>query len=347
MEQAKIETAKPRPRFSREIETPHIELPPGKQIGAVLAVTRNAEGDLYILHQPNAQGLDPELEGLDCWLAPLVRLSPEGRFIEAWGGPDALPRVDGVSQWPAGREGIECDAEGNVWIFGYSQGDDAVLKLSESGELLLRLGQRGRPGNDDDTTLLGGPTSCYHDVENREVFISDGYGNHRVIAFNSDTGEFTRMWGAYGRKPSELSPEEGYGNPVHKVAVGPNGRLYVCDRLKCRVQEFERVPGGVKYLREVLIAPGTENWGSAFDLAFPEGGKYMYVCDGSNIRIWVVDLDSFEVLGWSTAYDATEGDDNVPRHFSLVHRFRLEASGDILLCCTSHGLKRLRYAGIR
>ncbi|MCB2059153.1 MAG: hypothetical protein R3E09_09345 [Novosphingobium sp.] len=336
----------PRPRFSPHVEQVELKPPPGKKLGGMIAADFAPNGDLLVLHQYNPPGVDIGDVNPDDFLPDVARFRPDGTFVDAWGGPDQVPAVDGVPQWPAGREGIECDAEGNVWIFGYSKGDDAVLKLSESGELLMRLGERERPGNDNDTALLGGPTSCYHDVENREVFISDGYGNHRVIAFNSDTGEFTRMWGAYGKKPSELSPEEGYGNPVHKVAVGPNGLLYVCDRLKCRVQEFERIPGGVKFLREVTIAPGTENWGSAFDLAFPEGGKYMYVCDGSNIRIWVVDLDTFTVLGWSTAYDATEGDDNVPRHFSLVHRFRLEASGDILLCCTTHGLKRLKYTGI-
>ncbi|MCB2075042.1 MAG: hypothetical protein KDE49_15220 [Novosphingobium sp.] len=349
MEQAKIETAKPRPRFSREIETPHIELPPGKQIGAVLAVTRNAEGDLYILHQPNAQGLDPELEGLDCWLAPLVRLSPEGRFIEAWGGPDALPRVDGVSQWPAGVEGLECDGEGNLWIFGYKRGDDAVLKFSPSGELLMRIGQRGKAGDDTDTQFLDRPTSCYHDLENREVFISDGYGNRRVIAFNSDTGEFTRMWGAYGKQPDELSEEESYASPVHKVARGPNGLLYVADRTRSRIQEFELAPGGAQYRREVFVAPGTMvgGTGSCWDVGFSPDGRFIHVADGANFRVWSIDIESLEVLGSTTVHTEHENDENRPAYFSIVHRFFVEANGDLLLACVNRGLKRLKFEGVR
>jgi len=336
----------PRPRFSSVLEDPGFKLPPGKKLGGAIAAAYSPEGDVFLLHQWNPPGLAQTPGSADEFLPDVARFKPDGTFVDAWGGPDHIPRVDGIQQWPMGREGIEIDAEGNVWIFGYSKDDDAVLKFNQAGELLLRIGQRGRRGDDDDTQFLGGPTSCYHDVENREVFVSDGYSNHRVISFNSDTGEFIRMWGAYGKKPSEVSAADSYGNPVHKVAIGPKGTLFVCDRPNCRIQEFELIPGGAKFLREIVIAPGTENWGSAFDLAFHPDGKFMYVCDGSNIRIWVVDLDTSEVLGWTSAYQQEEGDGNIPRHFNLVHRFRHEPSGDILLACTGRGYLRMKYLGI-
>ena len=334
-----------RPRFSTEIEPFELKPPPGKKIGGVIAMDYSPEGDLIVLHQPNPPGQEIPGLNLDEFLPNVARFKSDGTFVEAWGGPTHVPAVDGISQWPAGQEGIECDAEGNIWVFGYFTQDDAVLKFSPSGDLLLRLGQRGRPGDDADTTLLGGPTSCYHDTRNREVFISDGYGNHRVIAFNSDTGEFTRMWGAYGKPPAELSPDEGYGNPVHKVVRGPNGRLYVCDRIKNRVQEFELIPGGAKFLREVEVGIGTMMFGSCFDLAFSQDGRFMYVADGSNIRVWTVDLESFAVLGWASANTDTEGDDNLGRVYGILHRFRAMPNGDLLLCCTTKGLRRLRYLG--
>ena len=341
--------ARPRPRFSRELVTPELELPSGKMLGAVLAVARDRDGDLIILHQPNAQGLDPEHEGLACWLAPVARFSSEGRFVEAWGGPGSIPEVDGISQWPIGVEGLECDAEGNLWVFGYRPGDNAVLKFSPRGELLLRIGQRGTAGDNSDTRFLNRPTACYHDIQRREVFISDGYGNRRVIAFNSDTGEFTRMWGAFGKPPSELSDEETYASPVHKVALGPNGLLYVADRTKSRIQEFEVTPGTVKYLREVHVAPGTNvfSTGSTWDIGFAPGGKYMYVADGANFRIWSVDLETLEVLGSTTVHTEYENEVNRPIIFTLVHRFWVERNGDVLLACVNRGLRRLTYEGVR
>jgi len=335
-----------RPRFSPEIEDVKLELPPGKKLGGVIAVDFTPEGDLLVLHQWNPPGVDVSHLDAEDYLPDVARFGPDGAFIEAWGGPDHIPAMDGVPQWPAGREGLECDAEGNIWIFGYSKGDDNALKFSPSGELLMQLGQRGKRGDDKTTDVLGGPTSCYHDVKNREVFITDGYSNHRVIAFNSDTGEFTRMWGAYGKDPAELSAEEGYGNPVHKIVEGPDGKLYVCDRIKNRIQEFERVPGGVKFLREVSVAPGTMMFGSCFDLAFTPCNKYLLVADGSNMRVWSIDIESFEVLGWSSAFTDTEGEGNLGAVFGILHRFRREANGDILMCCTTRGIRRLKYLGV-
>jgi hypothetical protein len=335
-----------RPRFSPVIEPFELRgLPPGKKIGGVIAADYTPEGDLIVLHQPSPPGGKVPALDIDAYLPNVVRFTAEGDYVDAWGGPDHIPAIDGISQWPAGQEGIECDADGNIWVFGYYAGDDNALKFSPSGELLLRLGRRGGRGDDADTVQLGGPTSCWHDTANREVFISDGYSNHRVIAFNSDTGEFTRMWGAYGRPPASLSREEGFGNPVHKVIRGPNGLIYVCDRIKNRIQEFELVPGGVQYLREVEVGVGTMMFGSCFDIAFSQDEKFIYVADGSNLRVWIVDLASLTVLAWVSANNETEGTENLGRVYGILHRFRAMPNGDLLLCCTTQGLKRMRFLG--
>jgi hypothetical protein len=344
---AKRERSMPRPRFSPEIETVPLVVPDAKKLGGIIAVARSPEGHLLVLHQWNPPGVDVTHLDADNYLPDVARFDADGTFIAAWGGPAHIPHADGVPQWPAGREGIECDAEGNIWIFGYSSGDDAALKFSATGELLMRIGQRGVPGTNRDTQLLKGPTSCYHDVAAREVFITDGYGNHRVISFDSDTGAFKRMWGAYGKHPAELSHEEGFGNPVHKIVRGPNGRFCVCDRIKNRIQEFEVTPDSVLYRREVVVGPGTTMFGSTFDLGFSPCGRYMLVADGSNIRVWSVDLESFAVLGWASGMTETEGDGNISRIMGLLHRCFVEANGDILMCCTSRGLKRLKYLGVK
>ena len=350
-----------RPRFAREIETPALRLPPGTRLGAVIAAVYGPNGDLFILHQANSQGAQPEDEARGGFLPKLVHLTGEGDFINAWGGKDHIPAVDGVSQWPDGLEGLECDGDGNLWIFGFLPGDDAVLKFSPAGELLLRIGQRGKAGGDADTHFLDRPTSCFHDVKTREVFVTDGYGNHRVIAFNADTGAFTRMWGAYGKNPSELAPpipkpaygqkqvsqQPDFANPVHKVTLGPNGKMYVADRINNRIQEFELVPGGAHFLREFEIAPGTGLYGAAFDIGFAPCGQFMYIADGVNFRVWSVDLATLEVLGSTTVHCEYENEENLPLHYSLLHRFTVEPNGDLLLACVNAGLKRLKFLGVR
>jgi hypothetical protein len=348
----------PRPRFADRVEQVAITLPAGKQLGSVVGVSRAPNGDIFLLQ--DVMWANPALpEGAQ--LPPVVHLNRDFKFVDAWGGPDHMPSVSGISQWPSGLDNLECDEEGNVWIGGYGPDDDAALKFSPRGKLLLRIGQRGRKGNNDDTEWLNGPVSFYVDVKNREVFIADGYRNNRVIAFNSETGKFTRMWGAYGKKPSsaqasgsaygsDLSQRPippSFGNPVHKVARAPDGRLYVCDRINNRVQEFELVPGGVRFLREIFIAPGTLPHGSAWDIAFTAEGKYMYVADSMNLRIWIADRNAFAVLGWTSAAPEVEGDDNISTHLSGIHRIAIESSGDLLMARTIHGLQRLRFLGVR
>ena len=329
---------RPRPHFTRDLGAQLMRLPEGRRIGSALAAAYGPDGHLWLLQEPNGDA--PDL------LPHVVEFDESGGFVVAWGGPGSLPAVNGVSQWPEGVEGIEVDAENNVWIFGYKSNDHAVLKYHRDGTLLLRIGERGVPGDDASRTHLNVPTTAYHDVEAREVFISDGYGNHRVVSFNSDTGEFIRMWGAYGKDPAGQDPEEAFANPVHRVALGPDGMLYVADRIKNRVQAFERIPGGARFLREVMIAPGTQLYGAAFDLAFSPCGQFMYVSDGSNNRVWIVAMDSFEVLGWTGSYCDAEGSGNLPALVQLIHRFTLDPHGNIVLVRPMAGLQLLRFEGV-
>lgn len=328
----------PRPHFTRDRDAELIRLPAGRRIGSPLAAAYGPDGHLWLLQETH--GDDPAL------LPHVVEFDATGAFIGAWGGPGSVPAAGGVSQWPEGVEGIEVDAESNVWVFGYKADDHAVLKFSRNGALLLRIGERGVPGDDASRTHLNRPTTAYHDTAAREVFISDGYGNHRIVSFNSDSGAFIRMWGAYGEDPVTQATDRAFGNPVHRVALGPDSLIYVADRMKNRVQAFTRVPGGARFEREVAIAPGTLLFGAAFDLAFSPCARFMYVSDGSNNRIWIVAMDNFTVLGWTGSYCESEGDDNQPAFTQLIHRFVLDPQGDIILVRPHAGLERLRFAGI-
>ena len=135
---------------------------------------------------------------------------------------------------------------------------------------------------------------------------------------------------------------------VHKVARGPSGLLYVADRTGCKIREFELIPGGARCTRAVDVGPGTKvrTTGSCWDIGFSLDGDYMYVADGSNFRVWIVALDSFEVLGSTSIHDEHENEVNQPIHYSLLHRFTVEANGDLLLAMVNAGVKRLKYLGV-
>src|SRR6202521_2676650 len=77
-----------------------------------------------------------------------------------------------------------------------------------------------------------------------ELYVADGYGNHRVIVFDAETGKYKRHWGAYGKKPNDDNvppynpkdpPAQQFRNPVHCVELANDGLLYVCDRSNDRI----------------------------------------------------------------------------------------------------------------
>ena len=57
------------------------------------------------------------------------------------------------------------------------------------------------------------------------MYVADGYGNHRVIVFDADTGKYKRHWGAYGHKPDDA--DLGTYNPdgPPRAAIPQSGAL--------------------------------------------------------------------------------------------------------------------------
>ena len=80
-------------------------------------------------------------------------------------------------------------------------GDDQVVKFTPDGKFVLQIGRSTQSKGNADTTNLHQPADVWVHPATNELFVADGYGNHRVIVFDADTGAFKRMWGAFGNKP--------------------------------------------------------------------------------------------------------------------------------------------------
>ena len=65
----------------------------------------------------------------------------------------------------------------------------------------------------------------------KEVYAADGYGNKRVIVFDSETGKFKRMWGAFGNPPP---PTFAANAPGRKRRRRPTGRRSSACRTRSR-----------------------------------------------------------------------------------------------------------------
>jgi hypothetical protein len=323
-----------------------IRLPAGRTMGPVTGVQVSPDGHIWVLHiashpeySPLAPGEDPAAR-----LPAVCEFDAEGAFLQGWGGPDWLPREDGRQQWPKQEETIAFDGEGALWVFGADVSyDHAAQRFTRDGPLQLRIGTFVAPGGDESRELLGCPTDAYHDIERREVYITDGYVNHRIAVFDSDTGAFKRAWGAYGRQAPFASADyaDCYNNPVHAISLGPEGHLYVCDRKYDRVQVFDAIGRREpRFIREIRLEGVESPFGTTFNLVFTPDGRFMIVNDGNNCNEWVVDLQAWEFVGEFRPPNS-EGADMT----ATVHKICSDAAGNLLLGRTMRGVERMRYEG--
>ena len=115
--------------------------------------------------------------------------------------------------------GLEVDNQDNIWVTDC--GLHQVFKFDKNGNLLMTLGEAKISGNDTEHFNL--PTDVAVS-EDGSFYVSDGYGNSRVIKFSKE-GTYLFEWGKLGNKPGEF-------NIPHGIDLDKNGNVYVADREK-------------------------------------------------------------------------------------------------------------------
>ena len=319
-------------------------------LGATIGIWVDEQDNVWIIHRGSATLNDNEkaLElkvGECCRGAPPVLVfDPAGNLIRSWGGPGQ------GYEWPESNHGIHVDYKGNVWIGGNGAKDAHILKFTQDGKFLMQIGKPSSSKGSNDIDNLRLPAKTFVDSKTNELYVADGYGNHRVIVFDADSGKYKRHWGAYGHKPDDANlgpynpndpPPQQFRNPVHCVELASDGLLYVCDRTNDRIQVFKKDGAFVK---EAFIAKNTLVDGSVFDIALSKDPqqKYLYVADGSNMKIHIVQRDTLEVL---TSF----GDGGrQPGEFYGVHSIATDSKGNIFTTETYRGqrVQKFHYRGL-
>lgn len=338
------------PRFQVDAAWP--DLPDSLMLGQVSGLSVDPEGDVWILNRPNTLGAtdigaaqDPPV-AVCCHPSPHVLQfsSRTGELLSAWGGPEHTPEVEGMEQWPANVHGLFVDAEGTVWIGGNGDGDHVVLRFTPEGEFLQQYGRRGSTGGNMDASTLGNPADIHHDPATGEVVVADGYINKRILTFDSESGEFDRFWGANATEPDAptregafdqsqatstadggADPESGsFGDIVHCVTRSSDGRYFVCDRRNNRIQIFQDDEDGrIQLVENLVIAPETGGTRTASDVAFSPDERFMYVADMMNGQVWILDAESYEILG------AFGRNGRYPGEFIWLHSVETDAEGNV------------------
>ena len=167
--------------------------------------------------------------------------------------------------------GVAVDKDDNIYVSDYN--NHCVYKFNKNGELLERVGKKGR-----------GPGEFYFDspegvaVAGDGVFVCDRY-NHRVQVLTREL-QSVKQFGSLGSG-------DGQFNGPESIAVDSEGMLYVSDFGNDRVQVFTR--NG-----QFVYSFGRKGSGQG-ELNGPIGvcvdAGYVYVADHSNHRVSVFTID--------------------------------------------------------
>ncbi|HKB13931.1 MAG TPA: hypothetical protein VKD69_24875 [Vicinamibacterales bacterium] len=328
-------------------------------VGAVAGIAVDSRDHVWITHRPST--LQPN-ETRSIWKAapPVIEFDQDGTLVQAWGGPGA------GYEWPQLEHGIYVDAADHVWVGGGGDQDAQILEFTRDGKFLLQIGHQGKGRGSNDTENLGAAASMTIDEPAHELYVADGYVNHRVIVFDTVTGAYKRHWGAYGKKPddsyftnagerlpgpfngavqhenkpSQYDPD---GPPppqfriVHAVRIANDGLVYVCDRTNNRLQVFRK---DGSFVREVFLAKRTFGSGSVWDLAFSPDRQqtFMTVIDGTNQQAYVLRRESLEIV------DTFGGGGHWAGQFYGAHNIAADSHGNLFITETYEGKRVQKFA---
>ena len=337
-------------QFAHAAEMPQFEVdkawpkvPAKWKLGDVSSIAIDAQDNVHVLHRPRT------LKGADAAMVapPVMVFDNAGNFLRAWGGAAA------GYEWPEREHGIHIDHNQHVWIGGNNcpqlnnglkpVADDALLKFTLDGRFLLQIGRSNQSKGDGDTANVHRAADAWVDASANEIYVADGYGNHRVIVFDSDTGLFKRTWGAFGKPPAgidhcEVRPPKYFAdtvgpadyNVVHAIRVSRDGFVYVADRENRRLQVFTTAGDFV----DQIVRPDVS---FARDLALSPDPAQRFLYVGGGKGVFVIDRKSFTIVG------AVQ----VPGQLGPGHHIATDSKGNLYIAQTGAGMQKLTFKGIK
>ena len=210
------------------------ELPGGRTMGVVTGVHPDPDGEhIWILERCGAN----QCAGSD--LHPIHKLDMEGNTVHSIGA--------GVFAWP---HGFDMDAEGNFWVTEGAPDGDArgapgmergmghqVIKISQDGEVLVRLGEAGTPG--EDAARFNGPAAVLV-APNGDLWIADGMSGEQ---WNRGWERGIRIGDARTGYVTEFIPdyEIPTGSGIEFLASDAEGNIYAGQVGRQRFEKYVRV----------------------------------------------------------------------------------------------------------
>jgi streptogramin lyase len=222
-----------------------LKLPPGLYLGEAIGVATNSKGHIFVYtRSANTRLFEFDQNGT------YVREIGEGSYAFEF------------------AHAVRVDPQDNIWVV--DEGTNLVVKFSPEGKVMMVLGRRPEaiagavatatgPPPPPEKYLFGRPTDVAWDPQGN-IFVSDGYVNHRVVKYDKN-GRFLKQVGSQipGSEPSQFSTP-------HGIAVDLQGNVYVADRANQRMQVFDnnlilrQINSNIGNSWTVCISPGPHQY---------------------------------------------------------------------------------------
>jgi hypothetical protein len=298
----------------------------------VIIVQRTADDNNLTAHEKAAGRPAP----------PFIKFDPAGNVIASWGDYKAVP---------GGIHDCYVDYEGNIWVGGNA--DAIAQKYSPDGKMLLQIGEKGKFDTDtgaqngkplnSSKTRLNRPSGFAVDPSNGDVYISDGYGNRRVVVFDK-TGKYLRQ---FGRQATKDDTAQGVGGVfeevVHHVALSNDGLLYVSDREGRRIQVFDKQGNFKRSMVFPRRRPDLKGNGEAYWVIFSRDPqqKYIIALNGEDEAVYLLERNTGKMVErWGHI-------GHMAGEFTYLHSGAMNSKGDLFLAETITGRRVQKFKAVK
>ena len=306
------------PQIPFEIVPNFLKYAPDMNLGEVLGVAVNSQGNIVVLNHPGSANVGPIWSNST---TQLLEFDANGRYLREIG-----KGVYGIAY----AHQIRFDQDDNLWVV--DKAANTVIQFDPQGYVLMNLGRReeGFHGDVEIPTAaeaaefggyqggyFGGPTDVDWDSDGN-IYISDGYVNSRMAKFDK-YGNFLMDWGSYGT-------DVGQFRTPHAMQIDRSDNIYVADRGNRRIQVFDTEGHFQRMI--ILDVPYPADYQPPFTARNPDRTtgetapwsmcitdttpQYLYVSDNEPGRIYKISTDG-QILGWLGESGRREG------QFNWVH----------------------------